>query len=52
MIDKVKTMKLLAFDGDNVSKATGQFRMAIKRIEVLNKVPIELNEHILTMLRF
>ena len=50
MIDRLKTMKLSVFKGEDVSKVTGQLRMAIFRLKVLNKVSIEINKHILAVL--
>ena len=50
MIDRLKTMKLSIFKGEDVSKVTGQLRMAIFRLKVLNKVSIEINKHILAVL--
>ena len=51
MIERVKTMKLGKFDGEDVSKATGQMRMAIKRLTILNKVPVEIKRNVLEVLQ-
>ena len=44
-------MNLTNFKDDDVSIATGQFRMAIKRLDVLNKVPVEINRNIVDVLQ-
>ena len=51
MIGRIKTMNLTNFKDDDVSIATGQFRMAIKRLDVLNKVPVEINRNIVDVLQ-
>ena len=51
MIDRVKHMKMSTFDGEDVSQVTGQLRMAIKRLEVLNKIPAEIEKHVITVLQ-
>ena len=51
MLTKVKNMNLAHFDGENVSIATGQLKMAIARLRVLGKVPTEINRHVLDALQ-
>ena len=51
MIVRLKNMKLSSFKEENVSTASGQLRMALKRLQVLNKVPVEVNKHVLTVLQ-
>ena len=47
MIDKIRTMKITDFDGKNVSEATGQIEMMLKRLEVLGQVPEDINKNLL-----
>ena len=47
MVNRIKTMKLSSFKGENVSVATGQLSMALRRLQVLDKVPVEIRKHIL-----
>ena len=51
MITRIKTMKLSTFKGENVALMTGQIRMAVKRLRVMQRVPDELEKHILTALQ-
>ena len=51
MILKVKGMNLTSFYGENVSSAVGQLKMAITRLKVVNKIPIEINRYILDVLQ-
>ena len=51
MIERIQHMKLTNFKGENVSVATGQLRMAILRLEVLGKIPIDINKNVLDVLQ-
>ena len=51
MIERIQHMKLTNFKGENVSVATGQLRMAILRLEVLEKIPIDINKNVLDVLQ-
>ena len=42
MTTNTKHMKVSDFEGEDITKITGQLKMAIKRLEVLNKVPEDL----------
>ena len=47
MTEKIKPMKVSDFPGEDVTKVTGQLKMAIIRLEVLSKVPEDLEKTLL-----
>jgi len=47
MTEKIKSMKVTSFKGEDISQVTGQLKMAIKRLEVLKKFPDDLEANIL-----
>ena len=51
MITRIKTMKLSTFKGENIALMTGQIRMAVKRLRVMERVPDGVEKHILTALQ-
>ena len=44
-------MNLTTFDGEYLSKATGQIKMAIQRLKTIDQIPKETNRHILDVLQ-
>ena len=51
LIGKVKGMRIMDFEGENVPKATGQIKLAIKRLEILDKVPADIERIVLDVLQ-
>ena len=51
MVNRIKSIKLSTFKGENVTLMTGQLRMAIKRLQVLGKVPEDVMKHTLAALQ-
>ena len=51
LISKVKGMRIMDFEGENVPKATGQIKLAIKRLEILDKVPADIERIVLDVLQ-
>ena len=48
---KTKNINIADFEAKDIAKVTGQLKMAIKRLEVLNKVPEDLKKNILSILQ-
>ena len=46
MINRVKDKRLADFEEEDVTKATGQIKMEIKRLGILNKVPNDIEKSI------
>ena len=51
MTTKIKNMKVPDFEGEDITKVTGQLKMAIKRLEVLKKVPEDLEKNMISMIQ-
>ena len=51
MTEKIKSMKVTSFDGEDISQVTGQLKMAIKRLDVLKKIPEDLEKNIISILQ-
>ena len=51
MTTKIKNMKLTDFEDEDVIKVTGQLKMALKHLQVLNKIPEDPEKNIITILQ-
>ena len=51
MTTKIKNTKVPDFEGEDIAKVTRQLKMAIKRLEVLNKVPEDLEKNVISILQ-
>ena len=51
LILKIKNMNLTHFEGEKVPTATGQLSIAILRLQSVNKLPTEIQRHVLDVLQ-
>ena len=51
MTDRIKSMKITSFPGEDVTVATGQLKMAILRLDTIQKLPVDINTHILKVMQ-
>ena len=51
LISKVKGIRIIDFEGENFPKAIGQIKLAIKRLEILDKVPADIERIVLDVLQ-
>ena len=51
MTERIKNMQLTSFEAEDITTATGQLKMAILRLEPINKLPLNINTQILCILQ-
>ena len=51
MTERIKNMKLTSFEGENVTTATGQLKMAVLRLDTINKLPSDINSQLLQVMQ-